>query len=67
MGLLEPPANEAPTLRELRLLNREITIELLEYLALTNVPLHSTKAELVIRRPEVDEIDIDFISFLAPF
>ncbi len=35
---------------ELRLLNCKFTIEVLDYMSLTNVPLQATKLELVIRR-----------------
>ena len=52
---------------ELRLLGCKCTVELLDYMALTNVPLQVTKVELIIGRPETDGIDLDFIDFLAPF
>ena len=42
-------------------------IELLHYIAQTNIRLQATKVELLVRRPDIDRIDLDFIDFLAPF
>ncbi|KAL9045961.1 MAG: hypothetical protein Q9214_001091 [Letrouitia sp. 1 TL-2023] len=53
--------------KELRLLNCERAVELLDYIARRNVQLHATKAELVLGQAEMDNTIYDIVEFLAPF
>lgn len=53
------------SVKELRLLNCEFAVELLDYMARTNQDLDASKAELVLR--ELELIELDVIDFLAPF
>lgn len=55
------------SVNELRLLSCKYAAELLEYMARKNDYVYATKAELVLRRAENDEMQHDVVDFLAPF
>lgn len=52
---------------ELRLLNCKFAVELLDYMARTNVSLQATKVELVLSRLEEGDFESEYVDFLAPF
>ena len=52
---------------ELRLLNCKVAVELLYYMARTNVSLQATNVELVLPRSEIHSLEFELIDFLAPF
>lgn len=53
--------------KELRLRNCRFAIELLENMAQTNLSLHVTRVELVLRHSELTGMEYNVIGFLAPF
>ena len=54
-------------MKELHLLNYKRVVELLDYIARTNVYFDAIKVELVLCRVEIEEIKFNIIDFLAPF
>ena len=54
-------------MKELRLLKCKLAVELLDYLARTNITLDATKVELTLRHSEIDGMESDMIDLLAPF
>ena len=56
-----------PIVKELTLLNCKFAIELLDHMVRTNVTLHATQVELVLRRPEAFISEYELVDFLAPF
>lgn len=54
-------------MKQLRLLNCKFAVELLDYMARTDVSLQAISTELVLPRSEVDGMEYDVIDFLAPF
>lgn len=55
------------SVQELRLVNCKRSIELLDYVARTEVYLDATRVELVLRQAEMFEVEFDLLDFLAPF
>ena len=53
------------SVQELRLVNCKQTVELLDYMARTDVYPNATRVELVLRQAEMYEVEFDFIDFLA--
>ena len=51
----------------LRLLNCKQTVELLEYIAITDIYLNAIKIELILRQAEIYHIEFDSVDSLAPF
>lgn len=56
-----------PSVKELKLLNCKLAVELLYYMTRTNISLRATRVELSLRRPELYGTEFDMIDFLAPF
>ena len=54
------------SVKELTLRNCKFATELLDYMVRTNITLHATQVELVLRRPEALFSD-ELVDFLAPF
>lgn len=52
---------------ELRVLNCKVTMQLLEYMDLKNIPLQVIRAELLLSSPGLEGMSDDFIDFVAPF
>ena len=51
----------------LRLHNCKLAVEMLDYMAQTDVALQATQVELVLRRSELIGMECEVIDFLAPF